>query len=218
VKRLLRDICEAAHSTDGNGDALIATSEVEELLERIAKMRRSTKTAIKDEYKHIERAEFLQDGEFFQLPEGASEQHCAPGFYFEPPSEEVQTERALAGQPPSRGFICRKPTLKEPFPTRICDALFTEARVVLPGSLGPALVLEAPQADGTTNRMLLPEADIIRDPPRRARQHQPRAERQALYHSRTSHRRGVSERPRVTRAICRAARLDRRGVHPFRPY
>src|ERR671911_1276275 len=60
VKRLLRDICEAAHSTDGNGDALIATSEVEELLERIAKMRRSTKTAIKDEYKHIERAEFLQ--------------------------------------------------------------------------------------------------------------------------------------------------------------
>ena len=140
------------------------TSEVEELLDRIAKMRRTTKTAIKDEYEHIERAEYLQDGEFFQLPEGASELRCAPGFYFEPPSEEVQTDRALKGQPPSRGFIWRKPTPKESVPTRICDALFTEARVVLPGSLGPALALEAPQADGTTNRMLLPEADIIRDP------------------------------------------------------
>jgi len=99
VKRLLRDICEAAHSTDTNGDPLVATSEIEELLERIAKMRRSTKTAIKDEYKDIERAEFLKDGEFFQLPEGASELRCAPGFYFEPPSEEVQTERTKASHP-----------------------------------------------------------------------------------------------------------------------
>ena len=78
VKRLLRAICEAAHSTDANGDPLVATSEIEELLERIAKMRSTTKTAIKDEYKHIERAEYLQDGEFFQLPEGASELRCAP--------------------------------------------------------------------------------------------------------------------------------------------
>src|SRR3954454_2940846 len=120
VNLLLRDICEAAHSTDTNGNALVAKSEVEELLDRIAKMRRTTKTAIKDEYEHIERAEYLQAGEFFQLPEGASELRCAPGFYFEPPSEEVQTERAVAGQPPSRGFICRKPNLKEPFPTRVC--------------------------------------------------------------------------------------------------
>ena len=78
VKRLLREICEAAHSTDANGDPLVAKSEVEELLERIAKMRSTTKTAIKDEYKHIERAEYLKDGEFFQLPEGASELRCAP--------------------------------------------------------------------------------------------------------------------------------------------
>ena len=218
VKRLLRDICEAAHSADPNGDVLVAKSEVEELLDGIAKMRRTTKTAIKDEYEHIERAEYLKDGEFFQLPEGASELRCAPGFYFEPPSEEVQTDRALKGQPPSRGFIWRKPDLKEPFPTRICDALFTEARVVLPGSLGPALALEAPQADGTTNKMLLPEADIIRDP------------RAAL--ASINHELNVKHYTTVERAItavypndsalpghiCRTARLDGRGMHPFRPY
>src|SRR3954468_4082039 len=116
LKQLLRDICDAAHSTDPNGDPLVATSEVEEMLEGIAKMRSTTKTAIKDEYKQIERAEYLKDGEFFQLPEGASELRSAPGFYFEPPSEEVQTDRALKGQPPSRGFIWRKPTPKESAP------------------------------------------------------------------------------------------------------
>src|SRR4051812_45721475 len=58
VKQLLHDICEAAHSRDPNGDALVAMSEVEELLEGISKMRRTTKTAIKDEYKQIERAEY----------------------------------------------------------------------------------------------------------------------------------------------------------------
>ena len=41
VNLLLRDICEAAHSTGANGDPLVATSEVEELLDRIAKMRRT---------------------------------------------------------------------------------------------------------------------------------------------------------------------------------
>src|SRR3954469_24095398 len=61
VKQLLHDICEAAHSRDPNGDALVAMSEVEELLEGISKMRRTTKTAIKDEYKQIERAEYLAE-------------------------------------------------------------------------------------------------------------------------------------------------------------
>ena len=164
VKQLVRDICTAAHSTDESGEALVARSEVEMLLERIARMRRTTKTAIKDEYEDIERAEYLLDGENFQLPEGAHEQGCAPGFFFQPADEEEHVERAVAGQPRSRGSIWRMPNGTVPFPTRICDALFTRARVVLPGSLGPALVLDAPQADGTTNSMLLLESEIIRDP------------------------------------------------------